>query len=193
MKQIISKNMSNRIQKEAGLWDSIKGKAKGLWDGAGKAYDATQDFYNKARLGWELGKTFQGKAPWQQKMEAMMYKNMYPTDAQGNPVYKTKDPKTGQEFPHNPFFVPGLRDKMTKSHMGHGMYRLPKGKIINPAKAHDAGIQEQVQQALMLAQMGDSSGMHFLEQNQTIINEQNKQQPATQTQQTAGNVALTQP
>jgi len=167
MKKIFSKTLNARLDKEAGLWDAVKGVGSTLKDWYGKGKDVA----NKARLGWELGKT-DFEPEWKQQLGAIQHKGLYPMTPDGKPIYI--DESTGK--PINPYYKPGLMTSLMQNRRNSG---LPIGKTINPIYRKDPVMQGRVQEALSkLYNRRDSSMFKELEQRQIIINENQPKQPA---------------
>jgi len=189
MKKIYSKTLHDRLDKEAGLWDTVKGVGstlKGVYDKGKDIYEKGKDVAQRARVGWELGKMDIGEQPWKQRLNSMMYEGAYPKNPQGQYIYK-KDiiDENGQtqRVPHNPFFVKGFKDKMTRQRSSNfGRYGMPRGKKINPMRENEPGIKDVINQALeALNRDNDHRLLNNLEMQGIIINEGSQIQPgATQ-------------
>lgn len=198
MKIIVSKSLTKKMRKDAGFWDSLKNIGKGVGKAVQDVGQGVADVYDKARMGWEIGK-MEPKPRWQQGMDATMDPNpIY--NAQGKPLYVEKDetgkakidPTTGKPIPENPYYVPGFRDRINqmRAYTGQGgsLFGLrnslkSRGKRMTQ-KAEKAIVQDEtlgarIEQALRLFIQGNPSEINRLMQEGLIENESQTTQPAT--------------
>jgi hypothetical protein len=189
LKIIISKNLSKRMRKVAGFWDTIKNVGQGV-----------ADTYDKARMGWEIGQQYQPKPRWQQRMDATMnnepiYVNVPDPENPGKMKkvlkYQVEDPNNpgkakldeyGNEMApqKNPYYVPGFKEKwnnqaytslvsLRRTLQQRGRRLTPKGE---KTIASDQSASKRIQQALEAEEQGNLSIMKQLEQEGIVTSVQ---------------------
>lgn len=168
------------MRKNAGFWDTIKDIGRGV-----------ADTYDKARMGWEIGK-MEPKPRWQQRMDATMnnepiYINVPDPENPGRTKrvlrYMVEDPnrpgeplldENGQPVPpeKNPYYVPGFKEKINqiRAYTGQGgsLFGLrnslrSRGKRMTQ-KAEKAIVQDET-----LAQRIEQAFRLFLQGNPSAI------------------------
>jgi len=194
MKIIVSKLLDKRMRKTAGWWDTIKNVG-----------NQVADTYDKARMGWEIGK-IDPKPRWQQKLDAATTPPEQYTDSQGNVKYVSVNPETGEQKPANPHYKPelakGMGNRAYQSNYGNifstrnklrmrGKQLTQKGEKSFTDK--DQTIAKRIQEALEKEEQGNESLIQQLEKEGFIVNVQAPTQPVNNQNPQQGQPVANQP